>query len=960
MNHMKWPLLFIAAFLCLTIEISGQTLDSLQADTLVKRAVEALKRNQPDSAAQLHQQALNYFKSKGHLIAWIQSHVKLAYAWSGPLDQPFIGLDLIDRALLSPFRTPQNRFEWEQLSLTYQAKAFIYEEYVGDFMAAKTQYEQGFQIFIKQLGEKSDRIASYLYYKYGNLCTRLGDYERAQNIHQRGINYSQKYNLPAIAKYGDLAIVLIELDKNEAALKVIAEGLSRSGASSEATITLRRSEAKAYFNLGNIEVAKQKMAQIPPLIKQLKVEGSQTDEAYYWSGYYELLAAIQEKTGHAAQAVSLLQKAVQFEKQSWGTSERREVGKLYSLLGDVYQRLDKPKEALNEYQLALTCVIPHFKPKSAEEHPDKSQFFPENTILEALEGKARAFRALGQLNKALECYELIPVVETKLRATHAYESSSLLALNESRLRFDEAVEIAWQLYAQTSQISYAERAFRLTEQARGMLLLQSLSEAQASYKLPENIRRQEEKLNGKLVWYDGEIAAERDAGSNGNAARLAQLEKELLDLKQENEKFKAELRRQFPEYAALSDEIRFLQVADVPGLLRNNQLLIDFYLTEKNAFVFAFDPQGNFSWRRTELPAGFRENVKRWVEYLQKGDEDDQPGAAFFRQQAYELFALLLAPELQKLLPQTGSLMLIPDDALVFVPFEVLLTQPAPSGNWRDLPWLLAGYNTGYAYSATLLQMQQTISRRHREQNSAPKYQFGGFSATYSSPDIYQPVGTEPLVRNTRKMLGGKIWHNHRCNEASFKKSAPDCRVLLLAMHGKADAENPALSRFLFGDPGPDSLENNNELYAGELQIMRLQADLAVLSACYSGFGKLHHGEGVFSLARAFTRAGVPATVMSLWLLQDNTPGPLLQSFFQYLQAGKSKDEALRLAKLDFIKNDEYFAFSHPTYWASLTTTGDMCALELPKPAAFPWWWPAGLLLLILGSVFAWRLRKRR
>lgn len=71
---------------------------------------------------------------------------------------------------------------------------------------------------------------------------------------------------------------------------------------------------------------------------------------------------------------------------------------------------------------------------------------------------------------------------------------------------------------------------------------------------------------------------------------------------------------------------------------------------------------------------------------------------------------LLLAPELQRLMPRKGSLVIVPDDALVFVPFEVLLRLPAADENWRDLPWLLADYNTAYAYSATLLQMQQTIS----------------------------------------------------------------------------------------------------------------------------------------------------------------------------------------------------------------------------------------------------------
>lgn len=62
------------------------------------------------------------------------------------------------------------------------------------------------------------------------------------------------------------------------------------------------------------------------------------------------------------------------------------------------------------------------------------------------------------------------------------------------------------------------------------MLLKSLSAAQANYHLPENIRLQEANWNGKLAWYDTEIANLKqqlsNEGGTGND-RLAQL-KELL------------------------------------------------------------------------------------------------------------------------------------------------------------------------------------------------------------------------------------------------------------------------------------------------------------------------------------------------------------------------------------------------------------------------------------------------
>ncbi|MBP6811497.1 MAG: hypothetical protein KA138_08250, partial [Saprospiraceae bacterium] len=74
---------------------------------------------------------------------------------------------------------------------------------------------------------------------------------------------------------------------------------------------------------------------------------------------------------------------------------------------------------------------------------------------------------------------------------------------------------------------------------------------------------------------------------------------------------------------------------------------------------------------------------------------------------------------------------------------------------------------------------------------------------------------------------------------------------------------------------------------------------------------------------------------------------------------GKTKDEALRLAKLDFLKKDENFEMTHPFFWAGLAASGDMRALNLPaKPTSnVDWWW--FVAIGAVGVVGAWWWRRR-
>jgi len=122
----------------------------------------------------------------------------------------------------------------------------------------------------------------------------------------------------------------------------------------------------------------------------------------------------------------------------------------------------------------------------------------------------------------------------------------------------------------------------------------------------------------------------------------------------------------------------------------------------------------------------------------------------------------------------------------------------------------------------------------------------------------------------------------------------PRWRCLHLACHGLVDSEWPALSSLAItpGD-GEDGF-----LTSAEVLTLPIEADLAVLSACQTGRGRILRGEGAMSLARAFMHAGAPRVLVSLWDVDDAATAFLMTRFHELWRAGKTgAAEALRLAQ---------------------------------------------------------------
>ena len=101
---------------------------------------------------------------------------------------------------------------------------------------------------------------------------------------------------------------------------------------------------------------------------------------------------------------------------------------------------------------------------------------------------------------------------------------------------------------------------------------------------------------------------------------------------------------------------------------------------------------------------------------------------------------------------------------------------------------------------------------------------------------------------------------------------------------------------------------------ASEISQMDLyNTDLAVLSACETGLGKIE-SDGVFGLQRGFKMAGVNSLMMSLWEVDDDATQLLMTEFYRNYVNGMTKMDALLNAQ-KIVRAT--VGFEDPEYWAA-------------------------------------------
>jgi CHAT domain-containing protein len=162
----------------------------------------------------------------------------------------------------------------------------------------------------------------------------------------------------------------------------------------------------------------------------------------------------------------------------------------------------------------------------------------------------------------------------------------------------------------------------------------------------------------------------------------------------------------------------------------------------------------------------------------------------------------------------------------------------------------------------------------------------------------------------------------HFATHGFFINEIPDSKVTTMQeAEDRNLLKNPFLRSglLLAGCQNPQTGQEDGILSAEEAMNLNLDGtELVVLSACETGLGDVHNGEGVYGLQRAFRQAGAKTLIMSLWKVSDEATQLLMVTFYENLLSGKSKRDAFKIAQLKLKEK-----YNEPFYWGAFVMVGE-------------------------------------
>ncbi len=549
-------------------------------------------------------------------------------------------------------------------------------------------------------------------------------------------------------------------------------------------------------------------------------------------------------------------------------------------------------------------------------------------------GLGEYHESLGEYEEAIRFYaQALDVVETVRGGLQtAQDRSGFFA--ERRFAYENIIHLFGLLHEANPEGGYELRGFEFAERAKARSFLDLLSEGTSISPptLDARIEQRQEALLSDIGQTRRALQVETTRQSP-DRSEVARLDEKLDRLEEEYQN----LQRGKSLAAGDSPDgvIRVLGPKEVQAeLLDENDVLLQYAVGDSSSSLWIVTRD---AVKMVRLPDGTA--LEEQVEVLRYALSAPEVTAAdTYSQSAHSLYELLIGPAAQYV--ESGyHLIVIPDGVLHYLPFEALLVQARTTGSsFTELDYLVRRVPISYAPSASvLMQLKNDESERERSFDKQliafgdPDFGDLDGQGAADASSAYPAVrfGLERLphsgteVRTIAALFApdeGDVYLRAEAAEEQIKADGAlqDYRFVHFATHGIVDEQRPDFSGLVLAQT--QGAREDGFLQAAEIFDMTINAELAVLSACETGLGKMVRGEGLVGLTQAFMYAGVPSLVVSLWRVADESTSRLMERFYSAMvEREMDVSDALRHAKLEMIRHE---AYAHPFHWAPFIRIG--------------------------------------
>jgi CHAT domain-containing protein len=912
--------------------------DIKNIETALKN-VESIKNRKPHETTLL----LNLFTETYH-------HIAYAGDWAKALDIAIKGSKIIDfgQALL------ETRTDY-----LYDL-GYLYDTNQKNFEAIN-YYKTSLGLYIRQFGEVSTHTAltynnlAYAYTEVGNEKNAIAYYKKAasiwEKVHQKEFD-SKDYLITVYQNltyqylnYGDVP------NAQKAADKLNGHYIKKYWVKENQKLDTYFDAKKSYV-LNNIRIAlaNNNIPRADKLLRDLSLDShfsykSPDDIKYYLQASHEIAEKLIE-TKKLNEAIVLSNKnldlALKCKSDLNIVVSLSNLAKIYRISKDYQKTLYHADEAiknLNPTHFSSSYYTLRSVKANAFMHQKKYDLATKETrqCLETLVLK------LTRKKKPLEKIEFKDVKEAvSLNFVSLFTKSGETYLNQYKIKKNKRdLILAEKLYMIASKLFYeyyqkgeynqtlsdyhAEIIEGLLETASAKKLsnaeskeyLNTIELNSSQHLLKEYLKKaykpdnanmrtasQIKDLESELYYYQNLENLDKNAHAK-NQETIAEIEKKISALVKKTSK----------TYQAIREvSVSNFDIEDLFNTLQEDETIVKYYLGSSHVYAVHISPN-NIEIKNLGTIDLLKTKMESFLEKTKAINAD-------FRVVAKDLYKSL------EFNVSTPKVTIIPDGFLSYLPFEALIS---PKTN----DFVVKTHRLSYDYSLSiwLFNNQKGLSIDNQKLIAfSPKYNSEQVSMVRAGLADLKFAKEEAAVIS--KLFGGESVLNNEATKERFLNSIDKYGIFHFSMHSQLFQDDFNKSCLVFS--------NNERLFFSELYGLNFPAKMAVLSACDTGNGVLKSGEGIMSLSRALTYAGVQSSVYSLWQVPDKETSEIIIEFYKNLKNGQQKDEALSNAKNAFISKNPLK--SHPYFWAGFVVNGNMEPLETMNY----WLW---VLLGIIGFV---------